>query len=346
MYERIAQILKSDRQMAGQGISIGRSREGRAIEAFRFGSGTFRVSLIAGSHADEPVGPRMLRHLVSHLDSLPANDPMVTGYEWWIIPHLNPDGEERNRSWAEGRSDAYDVGAYLERVVRELPRDDVEFGYPRDAADTEARPENRAAWAWWSRASGPFDLHVSLHGMGFAAGPWHLVEAAWRDRCGILIERCRAAAHDLGYVLHDVERFGEKGFERIRRGFCTRPDSRRMREHFEALGDRETAALFRPSSMEAIRALGGDPLTLVSEMPLFLTPGVGEELGPPDPALEAWRTRIMDWRGRLAKGGDASAVSNEAAAMGMTAMPITHQMELQWRLVTAGIEQVEGERGC
>lgn len=346
MYERIAQILKSDRQMAGQGISIGRSREGRAIEAFRFGSGTFRVSLIAGSHADEPVGPRMLRHLVSHLDSLPANDPMVTGYEWWIIPHLNPDGEERNRSWAEGRSDAYDVGAYLERVVRELPGDDVEFGYPRDAADTEARPENRAAWAWWSRASGPFDLHVSLHGMGFAAGPWHLVEAAWRDRCGILIERCRAAAHDLGYVLHDVERFGEKGFERIRRGFCTRPDSRRMREHFEALGDRETAALFRPSSMEAIRALGGDPLTLVSEMPLFLTPGVGEELGPPDPALEAWRTRIMDWRGRLAKGGDASAVSNEAAAMGMTAMPITHQMELQWRLVTAGIEQVEGERGC
>ena len=346
MHERIAQILKSDPPMAGQGISIGRSREGRAIEAFRFGSGTFRVSLIAGSHADEPVGPRMLRHLVSYLDSLPANDPLVAGYEWWIIPHLNPDGEERNRSWAEDRSDAYDVGAYLERVVRELPGDDIEFGYPRDAADTEARPENQAAWEWWRSADGPFDLHVSLHGMGFAAGPWHLVEGAWRDRCRILVERCSAAVHDLGYVLHDVERHGEKGFERIRRGFCTRPDSRRMREHFEALGDRETAGLFRPSSMEAIRALGGDPLTLVSEMPLFLTPGVGDELGPPDPALEAWRTRIMDWRGRLAIGGDASAVSNEAAAMGMTAMPITDQMTLQWRLVTAGIEQVEGERGC
>ena len=346
MYERIAQVLTSDPRIAGKGSRIGRSRQGRAIEAFWLGFGPFRVSLVAGSHADEPVGPNFLRHLVSYLGSLPANDPLVAGYEWWIIPHLNPDGEERNWSWAEHRSDAYDVGAYLERVVRELPGDDIEFGYPRNAADTQARPENRAAWEWWRGAAAPFDLHVSLHGMGFAAGPWHLVEVAWRDRCGILIERCSAAAHGLGYVLHDVERHGEKGFERIERGFCTRPDSRRMREHFEALGDRETAARFRPSSMEAIRALGGDPLTLVSEMPLFLTPGVGDELGPPDPAAEAWRARITDWRSRLGAGTAPSAVSSEAEEMGMTAMPIGNQMTLQWRLVTAGIEQVEAERGC
>ena len=346
MSERIARILSADPRTAGQGTRIGESREGRPIEAFRFGSGPFRVSLVSGSHADEPVGPRMLRHLASYLGSLPANDPLVEGYEWWIIPHLNPDGEERNRPWAEDRATAFDVGTYLENVVRELPGDDIEFGYPRDTDDTEARPENRAAWRWWRSAAGPFDLHVSLHGMGFAAGPWHLVEGAWRDRCRILVARCSAAAHGLGYVLHDVERGGEKGFERIERGFCTRPDSRRMREHFEALGDRETAARFRPSSMEAMRSLGGDPLTLVSEMPLFLTPGVGDELGPPDPALEAWRTRITDWRGRLADGADASTISSEAAAAGMTAMPIRDQMELQWRLVTAGIEQVEGERGC
>ena len=346
MYERIAHILASDPERAAQGTAIGQSREGRSIQGFRIGSGPFRVSLVGGSHADEPVGPQMLRHLVACLDSLSANDPLVAGYEWWIIPHVNPDGEERNRSWAGDPSDAYDVGAYLEHVVRELPGDDIEFGYPRDSADTEARPENRAAWKWWRTAPGPFDLHASLHGMGFAAGPWHLVEGAWRDRCGHVVARCSAAAHSLGYVLHDVERGGEKGFERIERGFCTRPDSRRMREHFEALGDRATAGLFRPSSMEAIRSLGGDPLTLVSEVPLFLTPGVGDELGPPDPVLEAWRARITDWRGRLASGAEASAVSNEAAAMGMTAMPIRDQMELQWRLITAGIEQVEGERGC
>jgi hypothetical protein len=150
----------------------------------------------------------------------------------------------------------------------------------------------------------------------------------------------------LGYDLHDVERQGEKGFERIARGFCTRPDSARMRSHFLALGDPDMGSRFRPSSMEAIRSLGGDPLTLVSEMPLFLTPGVGQRLGPPDPALEAWRSRVENWRRRLDEDEDRAVVSSEAAEAGMSAMPIRHQLELQWRLITAGIEQVERQIRC
>ena len=98
--------------------------------------------------------------------------------------------------------------------------------------------------------------------------------------------------------------------------------------------------------METIRSLGGDPLTPVSEMPLFLAPGVGKRLGPPDPALEVWRSRITDWRRRLDGGEDRAAVSREAAEAGMSAMPIRHQMELQWRLITAGIEQVESQIRC
>ncbi|MCB1036733.1 MAG: peptidase, partial [Acidobacteria bacterium] len=70
----------------------------------------------------------------------------------------------------------------------------------------------------------------------------------------------------MGFGLHDVDRKGEKGFHRIGPGFCTRPDSRAMAAFFIARGDAETAALFRPSSMELVRSLGGDPLTLVSEM--------------------------------------------------------------------------------
>jgi hypothetical protein len=346
MYERAAEILSAVPVPNGDGTRIGESREGRPIRAFRFGRGPFRISLVGGSHADEPVGPALLRRLAYHLLTLPPNDPMLAGYDWWIIPHLNPDGEARNRSWAGGDTDRYDVGTYLARSVRELPGDDIEFGYPGGSEDLAARPENRAAWDWWAGAPGPFDLHASLHGMGFAAGPWHLLEGAWRDRCQLLIERCRAEVHALGYVLHDVERQGEKGFERIEPGFCTRPDSRRMREHFETLGDEATAARFRPSSMEAVRALGGDPLTVVSEVPLFLTPGVGVEIGPPDPALERWRERVEDWRARLDAGEEAERVSAEAAAAGLEPMPIRDQMRLQWRLVTAGIEQVERDRGC
>jgi hypothetical protein len=312
-----------------------------------------RLSLLAGCHADEPVGPRLLRRLVGFLGRLPADDPLLTEYEWWVMPHINPDGARRNLSWQRDGADLYDLPAYLAGVVRELPGDDIEFGFPREGGDPEARPENRAALRWWKSAHGPFAMHTSLHGMGFGAGPWFLIEPAWSERCGDLMAKCAEATERRGYALHDVERGGEKGFVRIARGFCTRPDSRYMRKHFLGLGDEATAGRFRPSSMEAVRALGGDPLTLVSEMPLFITPGVGEDLGPPDPAAVVWRERLEIWRERLrseavgdeerAHDAEALAVEAEAAKAGLRPMPVPDQMRLQWSFITAGLEQVEHE---
>ena len=341
MYDRIEGILAASPLRPDAGEEIGRSRERRVVRALRFGSGPRRVSLLAGCHADEPVGPRLLRHLSSYLAALPADDPLLERYEWWIVPHINPDGEQRNRGWQHEGAAAYHLAEYLAAVIRELPGDDIEFGFPRNPEDRDARPENRAVYDWWRQAPGPFGLHVSLHGMGFAAGPWFLIEEAWRDRSARLKSRCVQAVRALGHVLHDVERHGEKGFFRIERGFCTRPDSRYMREHFIAAGDEETAALFRPSSMETIRSLGGDPLTLVSEMPLFITPGVGETLGPPDPVAEEWKSRIGGWSVELHRGRDPAEVEAEAASHGLKAMPIRDQMVLQWTFIAAGLEQVE-----
>ncbi len=355
---RLEEMLSvpADPQVGGP---IGTSREGRTVRALRRGRGPLRVSLLAGCHADEPVGPRLLRHLCGWLDALAPDDPVLAAAEWWVVPHANPDGEARNRPWQPAPAEAYDLGEYLAHAVRELPGDDVEFGFPRGPADGGARPENRAVHRWWRTAGGPFHLHASLHGMAFGAGPWFLIEPAWRDRSAWLRERCRARTRALGYRLHDVERLGEKGFLRLEAGFCTRPDSRAMRAHFLALGDPETAGRFRPSSMEAVRALGGDPLTLVSEMPLFLTPGVGERLGPPDPAAEAWRERFEAWRAWLVtkdEAGDlegatgaemeakAAAVRAEAEAAGLRQMPVRDQMDLQWTLVVAGLEQVARHR--
>ena len=137
-----------------------------------------------------------------------------------------------------------------------------------------------------------------------------------------------------------MERHGEKGFHRLGRGFCSRPDSRAMRQHFLDLGDPDTAARFRPSSMEAIRALGGDPLTLVTEMPLFITPGVGEELGPPDPVLMRWRKRIADWEVRLGAGAAEDEIRADAARAGLTPMPVRDQMRFQWAFIREGLRAV------
>jgi len=331
------------------GDEIGRSREGRPILAYTIGSGPNRVSLIGGCHADEPVGPRFLDHLVRYLGG-PAGAELRGAATWSVIPHVNPDGAAANAAWQTPGADRYDFVAYLRHRVRELPGDDIEFGFPRGEDDDGARPENRAAWDFW-RAGAPYHLHVSMHGMGVAAGPYFLVERSWWPRCGEMAAALTREVENGGYALHDVERHGEKGFHRLGRGFCSRPDSRAMKRHFLDLGDSATAARFRPSSMEAVRALSGDALTLVTEMPLFITPGVGAEPGPPDPVLMRWRERIAGWEARLRRAGEPNegtaargeenAMRDEMAAAGLTAMPVRDQMRFQWALIRAGLRAVE-----
>lgn len=335
-----ARILGALPASPEDGLRIGSSREGRTIHAFRFGSGPLRVSLLGGCHADEPVGPALLGRLCGWLSGLPGDHPMLERFEWWIVPHVNPDGAARNRAWQTGGLDL-ELGEYLAHVVRELPGDDIEFGFPADPDDAGARPENRAAFAWWASAGGSFDLHVSLHGMGFSSGPWFLIDPHWIDRTGPLRARCAEMVRGMGYRLHDVEREGEKGFVRIAPGFCTRPNHNAMRAHFLELGDEATAGRFRPSSMETVRSLGGDTLSLVTEMPLFITPAVGETIGPPDPAAVRWKARIDRWRAELASGRATPAeVTREGARLGVRPMPVEDQMKLQWTLVEAGLETV------
>jgi hypothetical protein len=314
------------------GSSIGSSREGREIVGHVFGSGPLHVSLIAGCHADEPVGPAMLRRLAAWLGSRPSNDPWLSAATWCLVPHVNPDGEARNAGWSgttlpavdhRGAADhAYDLALWLRGAVREAPGDDMEFGFPFDSKDREARPENRAVAAFLDGGA-PFHLHASFHSIGFATGPWFLIEPAWIDRTGGLRERLRERVRAMGYGLFDVDRGGEKGFHRIDEGFSTRPDSRSMRAWFEARGDAASAALFRPSSMEHVRSLGGDPFTMVSEMPLFLRPlETGETGRPDDPLFRAWRARLSALR-------TPEEVHAEAARSGVLGMPLRDQMRLQ-----------------
>jgi hypothetical protein len=325
------EILSPESTSLPSGRVLGPSREGREIRGHVLGNGDLHVSLIGGCHADEPVGPAMLRRLVSFLASRPPDDPLLTGITWYVVPHVNPDGEARNAVWSDvtwpaldhlGQdSRAYDLYLYLRHAVRELPGDDMEFGFPRSADDAGARPENRAV-ADFLAAGAPFHLHASFHGISFTSGPWFLIEPAWIDRTAALREAIRRRVRSMGYQPFDVDRGGEKGFHRIDEGFTTRPDSRSMIAWFEARGDFATAAKFRPSSMEYVRSLGGDPFTLVSEMPLFLRPLEEGETGRPDDL------RFRAFLDRLA-GRSAEEVRTEAERSGVRGMPLRDQMRLQ-----------------
>lgn len=327
--ERIYDILACAPVGSNRGEIIGNSRSGLPIEAFRFGRGIENISLIGGCHADEPVGPRFLRHFVAYLRSLPDGDPILTRYTWWIVPHTNPDGEVTNRAWYDGNEKRFDYERYLQHVKREGPGDDIEFGFPRNEDDMMARPENRAIDAWWRSGETEFAMHASLHGLAVGAGPWFLLEKEWWPRCDRLRRFCTENVNRLGYILHDVDRGGEKGFYRLAEGFCSRPDSREMRDYFLQAGVPVTAEKFRPSSMETIRAFGGDPLTLVSEMPLFIIP---KELSGPE-KMKEWKHKIHEWRkteNRKSPGW--------AKDLNLEPMPVTDQMTLQWTFISAGLD--------
>ena len=357
----IEEILEPTRSAASKasgpapGREIGRSRAGRPILGYRFGSGALHVSLIGGCHADEPVGPAMLDRLVAHLASMTDTEPLLKTFSWWIVPHANPDGQAANRAWTDRLPDvagwslkvvtmddgdqeelpAADLATYLRYVVREVPGEDMEFGFPRDGTDRQARPENWAIANFLSAAE-EISLHGSFHGMGFAAGPWFLIEKAWADRTQSMRDHLRRIVEERGYRVHDIDRKGDKGFFRIDRGFTSRPDSRAMIQHFETQGDPETAALFRPSSMEWVRARGGDPLTLVSEMPLFLLPAAAYETG--DPIRPPMLGRI-----REAFSEGEEVLNRTCEQLGVRAMPFRDQMYFQLAFLDQALRTVVAE---
>ncbi len=319
------------------GETIGYSRKGQPIQAFRMGSGPLNISLIGGLHADEPVGPRFLRHFTTFLRMLPNNHMLLTKFTWWIIPHGNPDGELNNAIWTAKGNGFYQLSNYLLSAVREAPGDDMEFGFPIDQHDKHARPENKAIYRWWETAENPFQLHMSCHGMLFGEGPWFLIDPTWISRSKPIIETCTALTEELGYRLNDSNRKGEKGFMRITKGFSTRPDSKYMKEYFMGINEPEMASKFRPSSMEAIRSISGDTLTLVSETPLFLVPPTLDPNISQTSITQKWREQFDIWR----RDGNPERIEKEAIMLGIKPMAVKDQMKIIFSFLFSGLSLID-----
>lgn len=251
---------------------IGQSEEGRPIVGITLGYGPKLVTLIAGAHADEPVGPETLRTLVleglANRDWLAEDGGLHAVFEEFtfkIIPHINPDGEARNRRWIESWPD---LESFLRFRYREEPGRDIEFGYP------EMRVENRIA-ANFLFESGHVELHMSLHGMAFSEGALLLIEKSWSECADELKAGFQDVAAQVGMRLHDHDRAGDKGFQYYGPGFWSTPEGTAMQNYFREQGDKETADKFFLSSMELAMQKGSNPETekttrcLVTELPLF-----------------------------------------------------------------------------
>ncbi|MCG8604735.1 peptidase M14, partial [bacterium] len=181
----------------------------------------------------------------------------------------------------------------------------------------------------------PLAMHVSLHSMSFSEGALLLIERHWTDRTQRLREQFQEMVTRFGLRLHDHDRGGEKGFLYIGPGFSTTPEGQAMRHHFESLGDRETAALFHDSSMEFVRKIGGDPLCLVMEFPLFV---IGRRSESPSGTPQAYldlKSQIPDLRQRLLRQGEIEDTLREFQ---IRPLSLPSAIELQLRTIQLGLD--------
>ncbi len=329
--------------------TIGESEQGRPIAGVTLGYGPRLVTLVAGAHADEPVGPETLRTLV--LEGLAARgwgaedgglEDLWERVTMRIVPHVNPDGEAHNRPWIErwdaGRP-AETLGHYLRGRRREPPGRDLEFGYP------DLRPENRAATAFLFDA-GPVALHASLHGMGFSEGALLLIEKRWlgTDRDAGLRDGFARAAADAGLALHDHDRGGDKGFRYGGPGFWSTPEGAAMQRHFLDAGDPGTAALFRRSSMEQAVTTAPDesPLCVVPELPLFVLTAA-HDCAPGVPAtLLAFRDAMPELVERAADGDD---LGDAVERFGVRCLDLETQVRVHLRMLDAALATAAASAG-
>ena len=331
---------------------IGHSEAGRPILGVTLGHGPRRVSLVAGAHADEPVGPETLRALI--VEGLARRDwgagdggfePLLERFTFDIVPHANPDAEAVNQAWTErwdGGDDLHALGAFLRHRLREQPGRDVEFGYP------VMRPEN-AAVSRFLFDYRPLALHLSLHGMAFSEGALLLAERHWvRDNNGrfeALQAGFREAAAGAGLRLHDHDRHGDKGFRYYGAGFQSTPEGAAMRAHFEAAGDDETARRFFLSSMEMARITGYDrragaaPLSLVTELPLFLAEAPHQNAPGVPATYDQLRAALPDLLAAAQAGEDLAPL---AAPFHLRRLSLREAVRLQMRVIELGLEAVEG----
>jgi hypothetical protein len=143
-------------------------------------------------------------------------------------------------------------------------------------------------------------------------------------------------AASAGLALHDHNRQGEKGFFYLGPGFNTTPEGSAMRTYFRSLGDEEMAARFGLSSMEFVRSLGGDPLCLVTEMPLFVISGdQPSEPGCPGPYL-TFLERVRDARG----SGNESIRRRLIDDFDVRPLDLQTAMRVQLGVIEAGLLEV------
>ncbi|MFE9452270.1 M14 family zinc carboxypeptidase [Streptomyces sp. NPDC006739] len=141
---------------------VGTSRAGTPLWLLSVGHGSRQALVVAGPHANEPVGGATALRLAERA----LADPRLTegaDTTWNLLLCLDPDGSRRNEGWLAG---PYTLDHYFRNFFRPGFLEQPEW-LP-DGADAAALPETRALLGLQDELR-PF-LQCSLHGVDVGGG--------------------------------------------------------------------------------------------------------------------------------------------------------------------------------
>ncbi|MEU3794907.1 M14 family zinc carboxypeptidase [Streptomyces fructofermentans] len=141
---------------------VGTSRAGTPLWLLSVGHGSRHTLVVAGPHANEPVGGATVLRLAERV----LADPRLrdgADVTWNLLLCLDPDGSRRNEGWLSG---PYVLGRYFRHFFRPGFAEQPEW-LP-DGAGRAALPETRALLALQDELR-PF-LQCSLHGVDVGGG--------------------------------------------------------------------------------------------------------------------------------------------------------------------------------
>ncbi|MFE9646105.1 M14 family zinc carboxypeptidase [Streptomyces sp. NPDC006365] len=141
---------------------VGTSRAGLPMWLLSVGHGSRQALVVAGPHANEPVGGATALRLA---ERALADPRLCEGADatWNLLLCLDPDGARRNEGWLSG---PYTLGHYFRHFFRPGFREQPEW-LP-DGADGAALPETRALLDLQDELR-PF-FQCSLHGVDVGGG--------------------------------------------------------------------------------------------------------------------------------------------------------------------------------
>lgn len=175
-------------------FEAGQSRSGHPILCSKIGDGEKDALCFALPHPNEPIGAMTIEYLSRAL----AEDEEFrksTGYTWYFMKCVDPDGTKLNEEWFKGPFNIYN---YSKNFFRPGSIEQVEWTFPVDYKKlkfNDPMPETEAIMNVIKKTKPEFIY--SLHNAGFGGAYWYITHQ-YED----IYDDLRNSAKKQGVALH------------------------------------------------------------------------------------------------------------------------------------------------